>query len=166
MVLRTTLFNRHPNLTRIALHQQHTLLYTLSRQPIMSTLRQRPGIPTSDAGPRPALARAHSSHSHGHSHGGEEAAALLAAIKGSTDRGSRITLIGLAANVGLTGVKGVAGWVLGSAALLADAAHSGSDLLSDVVTLTTFRMSRKPVSATHPYGYGSALSFSWSVEWS
>lgn len=78
---------------------------------------------------------------------------MLAAIKG--DKGSRITLIGLAANVGLTGVKGAAGWILGSAVLLADAAHSGSDLLSDVVTLTTYRMSRKPVSPLYPYGYGS-----------
>ncbi|SCZ87893.1 BZ3500_MvSof-1268-A1-R1_Chr2-3g05361 [Microbotryum saponariae] len=96
------------------------------------------------------------SHSHSHSHGdhAEEAAALLSALRGSSDPGSRITLIGLGANVGLTAVKGVAGWILGSAALLADAAHSGSDLLADVVTLTTYRMSRKPVSVKYPYGYG------------
>ena len=95
-------------------------------------------------------------HGHSHSHGPDEAAALVSALAGKgSDPGSRITLIGLGANVALTGVKGAAGWVLGSAALLADAAHSGSDLLADVVTLTTYRMSRKPVSLTHPYGYGS-----------
>lgn len=60
----------------------------------------------------------------------EEASALLAAIRGGTDRGSRITLIGLASNLALTGVKGTAGVILGSAALLADAFHSGSDLLA------------------------------------
>lgn len=113
-------------------------------------MRQRPGAPAAS----PPLSHSHSSHSH-HSHGPDETENLLAAIKGTADKGSRITLIGLAANVGLTGVKGAAGWILGSAVLLADAAHSGSDLLSDVVTLTTYRMSRKPVSQLYPYGYGS-----------
>jgi divalent metal cation (Fe/Co/Zn/Cd) transporter len=40
------------------------------------------------------------------------------------DRGTRITLIGLFANVALTGAKGVAGWYMHSASLLADAGHS------------------------------------------
>lgn len=120
-----------------------------------ATLRKRPAADPAVIIEEKPSSSSHHSHSHGHSHGADEAGALLAALQGSTDRGSRITLIGLAANVGLTGVKGVAGWVLGSAALLADAAHSGSDLLSDIVTLTTFRMSRKPVSRSHPWGYGS-----------
>lgn len=40
------------------------------------------------------------------------------------DRGSRITLIGLFANVGLTAAKGAAGVYMHSASLLADAGHS------------------------------------------
>jgi len=40
------------------------------------------------------------------------------------DRGSRVTLIGLGANVLLTSAKGAAGWYMNSAALLADAGHS------------------------------------------
>lgn len=79
----------------------------------------------------------------------------MSALKGSSDPGSRITLIGMGANVGLTATKGVAGWALGSAALMADAAHSGSDLLADFVTLGTYKMSRKQANASHPYGYGS-----------
>ncbi|CAG8581921.1 4011_t:CDS:2 [Diversispora eburnea] len=43
---------------------------------------------------------------------------------------------------------------MNSASLLADAGHSLSDLTSDFVTLYTFRKSRKPPDATHPYGYG------------
>ncbi|KAM0786316.1 hypothetical protein ACM66B_001792 [Microbotryomycetes sp. NB124-2] len=82
--------------------------------------------------------------------------------KGS-DPGSRITIIGLLSNVALTVTKGVAGVVLGSAALIADAAHSGSDLLADVVTLTTYNMSRRPVSLTHPYGYGKYESLGSAV---
>src|SRR6266566_2746284 len=40
------------------------------------------------------------------------------------DRGSRVTLVGLGANVLLTSAKGAAGWYVNSAALLADAGHS------------------------------------------
>jgi divalent metal cation (Fe/Co/Zn/Cd) transporter len=40
------------------------------------------------------------------------------------DRGSRVTLIGLGANIVLTSAKGAAGWFMNSAALLADAGHS------------------------------------------
>ncbi|KAJ2704536.1 mitochondrial metal transporter [Coemansia sp. IMI 203386] len=68
--------------------------------------------------------------------------------------GSRITLIGMGANVGMTMAKGMAGVYFHSSALLADAAHSLSDILGDVVTLYTFRKSRKPADLTHPYGYG------------
>lgn len=139
-----------------------THFYTMASSATPAALRNRKNNNTTASS---SPSRAHSSHSghshsggggHSHTHGGaEEADALLAALRGSSDPGSRITLIGLGANVGLTGVKGVAGWFLGSAALLADAAHSGSDLLADIVTLTTYRMSRKPVSENYPYGYGS-----------
>ncbi|KAJ2361213.1 mitochondrial metal transporter, partial [Coemansia sp. RSA 2611] len=50
--------------------------------------------------------------------------------------------------------KGVAGVYFHSSALLADAAHSLSDILGDLVTLYTFRKSRQPADASHPYGYG------------
>ncbi|KAF9464992.1 cation efflux family-domain-containing protein [Collybia nuda] len=93
------------------------------------------------------------SHSHGeegHSHGTEH---IIAALEGSGDRGSRITLVGLISNVGLTTVKGVAGWYMHSASLLADAGHSMSDLLGDFVTLFCWRLSRKPPSERYPYGF-------------
>ena len=45
------------------------------------------------------------------------------------DRGSRVTLVGLGANVLLTSAKGIAGWFMNSAALLADAGHSLSGKL-------------------------------------
>lgn len=43
---------------------------------------------------------------------------------------------------------------MNSASLLAEALHSFSDLLSDFVTLYTFKMSRKPADSIYPYGYG------------
>lgn len=118
-----------------------------------SNLRQRAKTTTRTL--HTSHTHSHSHGGHGHSHGHDETQALMSALSGSADAGSRITLIGLGANVGLTLTKGAAGWVMGSAALLADAAHSGSDLLADIVTLTTYRISRRPVSATHPFGYGS-----------
>lgn len=133
---------------------------SLSPHSASSSLRQR----------NPTPSRSHSGHSHGpssssghgHSHGGvEETEALSSAFKGlrkpsSLDPGSRITLIGLVANVGLTAVKGVAGYILASSALLADAAHSGSDLIADVVTLVSYRVGRWEPTRSFPYGYGSA----------
>lgn len=74
----------------------------------------------------------HSFFSHTHSHGDEghnyEAERIMAAWEGSADRGSRITLIGLFSNVGLTAAKGLAGWYMHSASLLADAGHSLSGM--------------------------------------
>ncbi|KAI7883374.1 cation efflux protein [Mucor mucedo] len=89
-------------------------------------------------------------------HGGHHHhdADLVNSLKSSSVRGTRITIIGLASNVGLTVTKGVAGWMMNSASLLAEAFHSFSDLLSDFVTLYTFKMSRKPADSIYPYGYG------------
>jgi Co/Zn/Cd efflux system component len=103
-------------------------------------------------------------HAHAHSHGGvEETQQLASAVASlrdprSLDPGSRITLVGLVSNVGLTVVKGLAGYILASSALLADAAHSGSDLIADVVTLVSYRIGRWQPSPRYPYGYGSELA--------
>lgn len=91
-------------------------------------------------------------HSHSHEgHGGAEN--IIAALEGKGDRGSRVTLMGLGSNIGLTLVKGVAGWYLHSASLLADAGHSLSDMLGDFVTLVCWRLSRRPPSERYPYGF-------------
>ncbi|KXN85377.1 Mitochondrial metal transporter 2 [Leucoagaricus sp. SymC.cos] len=88
---------------------------------------------------------------HGHSHGAEQ---IVAALKGDKrDRGSYITLVGLFSNIVLTATKGVAGWFLHSASLLADAGHSLSDLLGDFVVLFCWNLSRKPPSERYPYGF-------------
>lgn len=107
----------------------------------------------------------HDHHDHGmfghtHSHGGdtEEAAALAAAFSGAGDRGSRIILWGLASNILLTAAKGVGGYMLHSASLLADAGHSLSDLLGDIVVLFSWRLSRRPASRGFQYGYGMSIS--------
>lgn len=75
------------------------------------------------------------------------AAARLAAT-------GRITLIGALVNVVLTVLKAIAGVVGGSSAMLADAAHSFSDLVSDGVAYFSSRVAAKPPDRDHPYGHG------------
>ncbi|CAN0252801.1 unnamed protein product, partial [Hapterophycus canaliculatus] len=65
-----------------------------------------------------------------------------------------ITWIGAFVNVGLAGFKFFAGIVGHSSAMIADAGHSLSDLLSDAVTLWAVRLSRLPPDDDHPYGHG------------
>ncbi|KAF8558051.1 cation efflux protein [Imleria badia] len=87
---------------------------------------------------------------HDHTHSAEQ---IVHVFEGKGDRGSRITLLGLFVNVGLTTAKGVAGWYMHSASLLADAGHSLSDLLGDFVTLFCWKLSRNPPSERYPYGF-------------
>ncbi|EJD03426.1 uncharacterized protein FOMMEDRAFT_28909 [Fomitiporia mediterranea MF3/22] len=107
------------------------------------------------------------SHSHSHSHSvfgshshsrddepHQDVEGIMQALQGKGDRGSRITLLGLVVNVGLTGAKGAAGWYMNSAALLAEAGHSASDLLGDLVTLFAWRFSRRTPTLKYPYGFG------------
>lgn len=50
-------------------------------------------------------------HSHSHDHGDQSAEAVVKFLKGEgTDRGTKVTVLGLLTNVGLTAVKGAAGW--------------------------------------------------------
>jgi cation diffusion facilitator family transporter len=50
--------------------------------------------------------------------------------------------------------KGFIGIIANSSALIADAGHSVSDLLSDGITLWAVRMSGIPKDKNHPYGHG------------
>ena len=68
--------------------------------------------------------------------------------------GPRVTLLGSFVNLALVGGKAGAGLVSGSSAMLADAAHSVGDLVSDVVALGTLRIASKPPDEDHPYGHG------------
>jgi hypothetical protein len=97
----------------------------------------------------------HAGHSHGlfHSHHEHDNAALVSALT-KNDRGSRITLLGLASNVLLTALKGVAGYAMNSASLIAEAGHSFSDMGADFVTLACWKVSRREPTRAYPYGYG------------
>ncbi|KAF4318941.1 hypothetical protein BBO99_00006897 [Phytophthora kernoviae] len=70
------------------------------------------------------------------------------------DEAMKITRVGMYVNVAMAATKGIVGVGIHSSALVADAAHSLSDLLADVVTLWSVRVARLPSDPKHPYGYG------------
>ncbi|CAA6669084.1 unnamed protein product [Spirodela intermedia] len=81
------------------------------------------------------------SHSHHHHHlGGKEADGVFK--------------LGLAADVALAVGKSLAGYLSGSTAVIADAAHSVSDIVLSGVALWSFRAARVPKDKEHPYGHG------------
>jgi len=54
----------------------------------------------------------------------------------------------------LASLKGLVGYITGSRALLADALHSGSDIVCALLAAWGTRFGEKPIDKTHPYGYG------------
>ena len=67
----------------------------------------------------------------------------------------RITLWGGFANLVLVALKFVAGVLGASAAMIADAVHSLSDLLTDVIVLVFVKIGNKPADGDHNYGHGT-----------
>lgn len=67
---------------------------------------------------------------------------------------SRVTLVGSIGNVVLLAFKFVAGVLGHSSAMVADAVHSLSDFLTDVVVLVFVHISAKPQDESHEYGHG------------
>jgi cation diffusion facilitator family transporter len=69
-------------------------------------------------------------------------------------------LSSLAAAVGLTAFKFVVGALTGSLGILAEAAHSGLDLVAAFMTFLAVRISGRPPDRTHLYGHGKVENLS------
>ena len=78
-------------------------------------------------------------------------------------RGVRVTWLGLGISLLLIGLKAAAGHWGHSRALLADAAHSASDLLSDLMVLVGFKLGRAPADEGHPWGHGKMETLASAV---
>ena len=65
-----------------------------------------------------------------------------------------VTLVGSVGNLVLLTFKFVAGILAGSAAMVADAVHSLSDFLTDLIVLVFVRIGAKPQDSDHDYGHG------------
>ena len=66
----------------------------------------------------------------------------------------RVTLAGMVVNIALAAAKAVVGLTCASQALVADAVHSVSDLVTDVAVLLGVRYWTAPADERHPYGHG------------
>ena len=66
----------------------------------------------------------------------------------------RVTIVGSVVNLLLLAFKFFAGIVGHSAAMLADAVHSLSDFVTDIIVLVFVKLSSKPEDADHDYGHG------------
>lgn len=66
----------------------------------------------------------------------------------------KVTLVGGIVNVVLLIFKFVAGIVGHSAAMIADAIHSFSDFVTDIIVLVFIHISEKPQDKSHDYGHG------------
>lgn len=66
----------------------------------------------------------------------------------------KVTLVGSVGNLALLIFKLIAGVLGHSSAMIADAIHSLSDFVTDIVVLIFVRISVKPQDASHDYGHG------------
>ena len=77
--------------------------------------------------------------------------------------GIKVTLIGTASNLILSIIKFAGGIIGHSAAMVADATHSVSDLLTDMIVLIMLKVGQKPKDEDHPYGHGKAETLGTTV---
>ena len=66
----------------------------------------------------------------------------------------RTSYFSIAGNTGLAVVKGIAGVLGNSYALIADAIESTTDIFSSLLVLLGLRYARRPADDNHPYGHG------------
>ncbi len=70
------------------------------------------------------------------------------------DKASKVIWVGFFSNLFLTLLKLIAGILGRSAAMVADAIHSVSDILTDLVIAGSLKVAAKPSDGNHKYGHG------------
>jgi cation diffusion facilitator family transporter len=75
----------------------------------------------------------------------------------------KVTMVGGAVNVILLLFKFVAGIVGHSAAMVADAVHSLSDFVTDIIVLVFVHISGKPKDKSHDYGHGKYETLAMTI---
>ncbi|OIN60537.1 cation diffusion facilitator family transporter [Arsenicibacter rosenii] len=71
-------------------------------------------------------------------------------------KGEQSTITGMVVNVGLMIIKGLAGWLGNSYALIADALESATDLVTSFFVWLGLRTAAQKPDDNHPYGHGKA----------
>lgn len=75
----------------------------------------------------------------------------------------QVTVIGSIANFLLLVLKFIAGFIGHSSAMIADAVHSLSDFVTDVIVLVFINISSKPKDEDHDYGHGKYETLATSI---
>ena len=65
-------------------------------------------------------------------------------------------MVGFIGNLGLAALKGAAGVLANSSAMIADAVHSASDIFASLFVYISLKIAQKPADEDHPYGHGKA----------
>ena len=78
--------------------------------------------------------------------------------------------VSILGNIALAILKFLFGWMTNSIALMADAFHTASDVLTSLVVVIGFWTAKKPADMEHPYGHGriepiAALIISFLLIW-
>lgn len=75
----------------------------------------------------------------------------------------KVTLVGTATNAILIALKFIAGILGRSSAMVADAVHSLSDFVTDIIVLIFVKIAGKPQDKTHDYGHGKFETFATMI---
>ncbi len=78
------------------------------------------------------------------------------------DASLRNVIVAVAANLLIAVAKSVAALLTGSAAMLAETAHSFADTLNEVLLSVGVRSGARPANDRHPFAYGKA-GYIWSL---
>ncbi len=79
-------------------------------------------------------------------------------------RGERIAIGSIGIGCLVLGLKALAWWITGSAALFSDALESIVNVAASLLAFAALRLAALPADANHPYGHGKAELFSAIVE--
>ena len=80
------------------------------------------------------------------------------------NRKSRAAALSIASNSCLVAGKLVIGLISGSVAIVAEALHSGIDLVAAVIAFFSVRIADRPADSDHPFGHGKAEAISGAIE--
>lgn len=75
----------------------------------------------------------------------------------------KVTIIGGLVNLLLLVLKFVAGFLAHSGAMIADATHSFSDFITDIVVLVFVRLGNRPKDKNHDYGHGKYETLAMTI---
>ncbi len=73
---------------------------------------------------------------------------------------TRTSIVGIIANIFLSGFKALVGLISGSIAIVLDAVNNLTDAMSSVITIVGVKLAKRKPDDEHPFGYGRVEYFS------